>query len=54
MLLLIVILILVFGLPTFGSYYGGGSYRGAGFGLGGVVLLILLVLLLTHSTYLRF
>ncbi len=52
MLLLLIVLIFLFGFG--GSYYNGGSYRNQGFGLGGVVLVILLFLLLTHSTYLRF
>jgi hypothetical protein len=44
MLILLVVLILVFGLG--GNFYGGGQYRGYGFGLGGVLLILLLVLLL--------
>ena len=46
MLLLIVILILVFGLG--GNWYNDGAYRTHGFGIGGILLVILLVLFLTH------
>ena len=43
-LILIVLLVVVL-LGAFG--YGGGSYRTPGIGLGGVLLIILLILLLT-------
>jgi heme exporter protein D len=45
MLLLIVILILLFGFPSFGHFYNDGAYRNYGFGLGGLVLLVLVILL---------
>lgn len=49
MLLLILLIVLIFGFPTFGSYYGGGTYRSGAFGLGGILLLVLIVLLFTHA-----
>jgi len=52
-MLLIIILLLIFVIPFGGNYYGNGTYRGAGFGLGGLLLLVLIFLLLTHSSYLR-
>ena len=44
MLLLLIVLILLFGLG--GNYYNGGAYRSHGFGLAGLVILALVVLLL--------
>ena len=43
MLILLIVLILIFGLG--GNFYGGGAYRYPGFGLGGVLLVVLLLLL---------
>ena len=43
-LLLIVLIVL---LVTGGVGYGGGVYRGPGIGLGGILLIVLLILLLT-------
>jgi hypothetical protein len=45
MLFVLIILILLFGLG--GNFYNGGAYRGPGFGLGGLLLIVLVVLLLT-------
>jgi hypothetical protein len=45
MLILLIVLILIFGLG--GNFYNGGIYRTGGFGLGGIVLVILIILLLT-------
>jgi hypothetical protein len=45
MLLILIILILIFGFG--GNFYNGGAYRPYGFGLGGI-LLIVVVLLLLH------
>jgi hypothetical protein len=45
LIVIIIILVVVFGVG--GNFYGGGTYRGYGFGLGGLLLLILVVLLLT-------
>ena len=43
--ILLVVLLVVVLVGAFG--YGGGSYRSPGIGLGGVLLIILLILLLT-------
>src|ERR1700712_931907 len=43
-ILLIILIILAFGG---GGFLGGGAYRGPGFGLGGILLLVLIVLLVT-------
>lgn len=48
-MLLIIIILLLIGLPFGGTYYGDGAYRGAGFGLGGLLLIVLIFLLLTHN-----
>jgi hypothetical protein len=45
MILLIIVLILLFGFG--GHFYNDGAYRGPGFGIGGI-LLIVLVLFLLH------
>ncbi len=45
LLLLLIILVIVFGFG--GNFYDNGRYRSHGFGLGGVLLLVLLVLFLT-------
>lgn len=44
MLILLIVLILIFGLG--GNFYNGGSYRGPGFGIGGILLVVLILLLL--------
>jgi hypothetical protein len=44
MLLFLIVLILFFGVG--GGVYNGGAYRGYGFGFGGILLIVLLVLLL--------
>jgi Protein of unknown function (DUF3309) len=44
LLLVLIVLILIFGLG--GNFYNGGAWRGPGFGLGGLVLVVLVVLLL--------
>ena len=41
MLLIIIILILLFGLPTFGYYQGGPAWGGGGLGLVLVIILLL-------------
>jgi len=46
-MLLLLLVILLIGIPLGGSYYGDGVYRPYGFGLGGIVLVILVVLLVT-------
>ena len=43
--ILILLILLLFGG---GNFYGGGRFRGPGFGLGGLLLIILIVLLVTH------
>ena len=43
-ILLIILIILAFGG---GGFLGGGAYRGPGFGLGGILLIVLIVLLVT-------
>ncbi len=43
-LLLIILIVLAF---TGGGFLGNGAYRGPGFGLGGVLLIVLIVLLAT-------
>ena len=43
-ILLILLILLLFGG---GNFYGGGRFRGPGFGLGGILLIILIVLLAT-------
>ena len=43
-ILLIILIILAFGG---GGFLGGGAYRGPGFGLGGILLIVLIVLLAT-------
>lgn len=50
MLILLLILLVIF--PFTGVYYNGGMYKDSGFGLGFILLVILLVLFLTHSPYL--
>ena len=45
LLLILIILILLFGGG--GMFLGGGAYRNQGFGLGGILLIVLSVLLLT-------
>jgi hypothetical protein len=44
MILLIIVLILLFGFG--GHFYNDGAYRGPGFGIGGILLIILILLLL--------
>jgi hypothetical protein len=44
MLIILIVLILLFG--GFGFYQGPGLYRNGGFGLGGIVLLLLVLYLL--------
>ena len=44
MILLIIALILIFGLG--GHFYNDGAYRGPGFGIGGLLLIVLILLLL--------
>ena len=51
MLILLVVLVLVFGFG--GNVYSGGQYRSYGFGLGGIVLIILVLLLFTHAVPMR-
>lgn len=46
-MILIVLVLLLLAFPLGGNYYGGGVYRPYGFGLGGIVLILLVVLLLT-------
>lgn len=43
--LLILLILLLFGV---GQFYGNGAYRGPGFGIGGILLLVLIVLLVTR------
>ncbi|GEP09652.1 hypothetical protein MGN01_14970 [Methylobacterium gnaphalii] len=43
-IILIILILLLFGG---GNFLGGGAYRGPGFGLGGILLIVLIVLLLT-------
>jgi len=45
MLILLIVLILLFGVG--GNFYNGGAYRTGGFGLGGILIVILIILLLT-------
>jgi hypothetical protein len=45
LLVLLIILVLLFGGG--GHFYNEGVYRGYGFGIGGVLLVILIVLLIT-------
>ena len=45
MLLLLIVLILLFGLG--GNFFNGGAWREPGFGLGGLLLIVLIVLLVT-------
>ncbi len=47
LILILVILILLFGGG--GMFYGGGRYRTGGLGIGGVLLGVLIVLLLTGN-----
>jgi len=51
MLLLLLVLVLIFGVPFGGSYYNGGVYRSYGFGLGGLLVVVLLILLLTGNLH---
>lgn len=46
---LVTILLIILILAAFGGggFLGGGAYRGPGFGLGGVLLIVLVVLLAT-------
>jgi hypothetical protein len=46
MLILLIVLILLFGFG--GNFYNGGAYRGTGFGIGGLLVAVILVLLLMH------
>lgn len=46
-MLTVLLLVLLFAALAGGVGYRGGAYRNQGFGLGGVLLLVLLVLLLT-------
>ena len=43
-ILLVILIILAFGG---GGFLGGGAYRGPGFGLGGILIIVLIGLLLT-------
>jgi len=52
-MILIILLLLIFVIPFGGNYWNNGAYRSAGFGFGGILLVILVLLLLTHSTYIR-
>jgi hypothetical protein len=45
LLVILIVLILVFGVG--GNFYGGGTYRNGGFGLAGLVLVVLLVMFFT-------
>lgn len=45
MIILIIVLILLFGLG--GNFYNDGAYRTGGFGLGGILLIVLIILLVT-------
>ena len=45
MLILLIILILLFGLG--GNFFNGGAWRGPGIGIGGLLLIVLIVLLVT-------
>jgi hypothetical protein len=47
LLVILIILILVFGVG--GNFYGGGTYRNGGFGLAGLVLVVLLIMFFTGS-----
>lgn len=47
MLLTILLVLLILAVVGGGGFYNGGAYRNQGFGLGGVLLAILIVLLLT-------
>jgi len=49
LLIIIVVLILIFGVG--GTTYGNGQYRSAGFGLGGVLVVLLILLLLTGNLH---
>jgi hypothetical protein len=44
MLLILIILILFFGIG--GHFYNDGAYRGPGFGIGGILLIVLILFLL--------
>jgi len=46
MLFLLIVLILIFGLG--GHFYDNGAYRGQGFSLGGILVVVLIVLFLMH------
>ena len=45
LIVLLIILIVLFGGG--GNFLGGGAYRGYGFGLSGILIVVLIVLLLT-------
>ena len=45
-MLVILLILLIFGFGFGGSYYNNGQFRGPGFGLGAILLIVVLFLLL--------
>jgi hypothetical protein len=49
MLLLIILIILIFGFGFGGNFFNGGTYRNGGFGLAGIVLVVLIIMFVTGN-----